>query len=1088
MKRVTRTRATKGNPIMQRVTRSRLLAGAAFGLGLTILAPQQAQAACNVTLVLGQTTVLCDSNTTTTNTTFPTNPPSDRNVDIIGTVFLDVEPGVVVDGFGLSLTHIVPLADTIPFFNDGTVQVNAGNTASAGGLDGALAFSGANASLVYSGVGDILNLGTGDGLEAAITGTGGVSATIGGSVRAEAGDAVRVSSTNAAGGSIGITTTAGETIRASGGDGMDIDTAGSGNVTVTNNAAISSGAVGVNTLQGGIDVNSTGTGGISITGNGAVGATGDRAQLAGITASINNVASNGSVGVTTGTGGIFTVGRGVDASTTGTGTVDVTIGTGGVDSTGIRAVSAVGTTGNVTVTTNGLVTATGAIGAGIRADSTTGAVSVTTNAGVTTTAPGSAPISMLSTTGTHTVQVNSAIAGDFGIFSNTAGNRSITIASGGSVDGNTQAAIQLVGGGTATIGNAGTIGSAPTDIAINAAAAGATTVTNSGVLNGSLVLGAGADSLTNTGTINTQGTLDFGGGADTLANNVGGTVNLTGATILANLETLTQAGTLNLNTFTLTGTGAFTNTGTIDTNGNAGLAGFTTFSNAGNLNLGPGVFNAPLGVPFTNTGTIFADEGASTITGQSTFANSNVIDLQDGVVDDALTIDSDFAGSGASSLMVDFDNTDSDQLVINGAASGSTAVDANFIGSGLINVDGVLVVDADSATTDAFILGDVTGSSPLVDVSLVQEGADFFLFAAPNASAFDPLAIPGLATSLWYQSADEVLAETHKPATTVGISFWGDAYFSRDKYGDDDDTVVIDGVPFDVDNELETKRHGLQLGVDYGFGGGRVGLTAGYAWAKADGNDLTDVGLKAKGWNLGLYGQFGGITGFHGEFLAKYDRYDGDFNDGAFDGVDFDIKEFGVDGSLGYRFGIGGDANVDASVGLSHVRTKVDDIDAFGFDYDIDRLTSTRGRAGIRATFGGGLAPYVDGTVYREFDGDGQIALFDGANTFDLDTDGKATWVRLEAGLKGNDGPGPILAAWGDLGDKKGFGLRAGWRLGGAVEAVAPPPPPPPAPPPPPPPQPPATQTCPDGSVILASDACPPPPPPPPPPPEPERG
>ena len=70
---------------------------------------------------------------------------------------------------------------------------------------------------------------------------------------------------------------------------------------------------------------------------------------------------------------------------------------------------------------------------------------------------------------------------------------------------------------------------------------------------------------------------------------------------------------------------------------------------------------------------------------------------------------------------------------------------------------------------------------------------------------------------------------------------------------------------------------------------------------------------------------------------------------------------------------------------------------------------------------------------------------------------------------------------------RKGFGLRAGYRIGGARVIEAAPPPPPLAPPPPV--EAPATQTCSDGSVILATDSCPlPPPPPPPPAPEPERG
>ena len=41
---------------------------------------------------------------------------------------------------------------------------------------------------------------------------------------------------------------------------------------------------------------------------------------------------------------------------------------------------------------------------------------------------------------------------------------------------------------------------------------------------------------------------------------------------------------------------------------------------------------------FTNTGTILADEGAATITGQTSLANSGTIDLQDDAVGDVLTM------------------------------------------------------------------------------------------------------------------------------------------------------------------------------------------------------------------------------------------------------------------------------------------------------------------------------------------------------------------------------------------------------------------------------------------------------------------
>ena len=974
-------------------------------------------------------------------------------------------------------------------------------------------------------------------------GTGAVTVNVDGSIAADAGDAINVSSTNAAAGAIDVTTAAGETLAVSGGDGIEVDTAGTGDVGITNAADITSGAGGVGTLDNGIIVTSTGIGSIDIDNAGAIGATGDEAQLSGITAQITNAASAGTIDVT-GSGDVFSALTGISVLNVGTGetTIDYT---GPIEATSFGIIGNVDT-GALNITT-GDVTATDAAGQAILASAGTGPITIVTNGAVS---GGDFGIQAVST-GTQSITVNDTLTGttSAGIRSNTTDTLDITVGANGDITGGAQA-ILIEGTGDATITNGGTIGAAATDLAINVTAGADTTVNNqaAGVLNGTITLGAADDTVTNSGEWNTEGVNDFGGGVDLLTNAATGTINVGAATSFVGLETMDNAGTVNadlgltfdggdtavtntgdfnvggtldfgagtddfdnqaagvftltsdttvlgletfsndgtidLDTFTLTGPAiAFDNTGTIITGGDAGITGFTDFSNSGTLDLAAGTFTVDP-VPFVNTGDIIAVGGATTITGQTLFDNSGTLDLVDGATNDTLTIDSDFVGSGASTLAVDFSGEDADLLVINGDASGETAVDGNFLGG--FNLDGVLVVDAETADADAFVLGTITGDSPLVDFELVQDGADFFLVSAPTAATFNPLVVPGFATDLWYQSANEVFAETVKPATTDGVSFWGEGYASRDKFGDDDDDIEVDGIEFEVDNQLKTKRYGLQMGIDYGFsGGGRVGLTGGYGWAKANGN--ADADLKAKGWNIGVYGQFGGLTGFHGEFLAKHDRYDAEFDDGAFDGEEFDIKSTGVDGSLGYRFGMGGMATMDIHAGLSHVRTKVDDISAFGFNYDLAKMTSTRGRAGVRGIFGGSLAPYVDATVYHEFKGGGDIDFFDGLNTYDVDTRGKGTWVRLEGGLSGNDGPGPILALWGDLGDRKGLGIRAGWRLGGRVAEALPPPPPPPPPAPPPPP-PPATQTCPDGSVILATDACPPPPPPPPPPPEPERG
>lgn len=42
---------------------------------------------------------------------------------------------------------------------------------------------------------------------------------------------------------------------------------------------------------------------------------------------------------------------------------------------------------------------------------------------------------------------------------------------------------------------------------------------------------------------------------------------------------------------------------------------------------------------------------------------------------------------------------------------------------------------------------------------------------------------------------------------------------------------------------------------------------------------------------------------------------------------------------------------------------------------------------------------------------------------------GRGTWGRLEAGIDAGAGGGPLLSVWGDFGDVKGLGIRAGFRF-----------------------------------------------------------
>ena len=1169
--------------------RARLLGGVAMGVGVATLAPQQAIAQC----VVAAPTLTC-ANTTTVDTQFPTNSGTgtDRAYIDDNTETTTVGAGVTIDGFGLSIADSTGGAFTVT--NDGTIQVNVGNAPSAlFGGSGALQMATNGDAMVYSGAGDILNLGTGEGFYARMFSGGSLNANFGGSVQADNGDAVRVFSDSANTGTIGIITTVGETIRASAGDGIEVDTAGSGNVGIISAAAISSGAAGVNTLQDGINVTSTGTGGITINNSGAIGTAGDRAQLTGISETVTNAASAGTLSVA-GTGAIFAVGNGIDVSTAGSGNVSVVYG-GALDTTAGTGVEANSTSGFLAVTTGGTINATN--GDGINATSTTGTQAITANGAINA---GGVGIRSLSTDGNQTIATTAAVtSAGTGIDAEATGTGSITInrtgagvltsnggdgievdttsgainvttgaitAAGNGIDGTSATgaisvnvtgnvtggadainlgstggtiAVNVTGGnvsatalggdaiqvgsdaaktitiaagravtttgtngfaiydaggaGALLVNNSGTISAALDGRAIvsNSAAtinnlAGATltgTVTLStgndvinntgiynvsgandffagtdainnlagGVLNvaaGSSIAGLetlsnagtanitsgvifdlGNTALVNNGTLNAAGTIDFGTGVDVLDNNLTGIINITGATSLTGLDTFNQSGRINLNanTLTLSG-GAFGNAGTIDTSGSASILGITSFDNAGILDLAAGTFTVAA-VPFINSGTIFADEGTTNITGQTSFSNTGTIDLSDGLTNDQLTIFSDFAGSGSSTLMLDVDDDISDQLIITGAASGSTTIDANLIGTGTLVPGGVLLVTTGSATADAFVLGDVSGNtSPLLDYSLEQSDDQFFLTTQVNELGFAPLPLTLIAGEMWYQSAEAVWAQAKLPSDgTNRMGIWGQIYASHDEAGEID-RQSINGNDVDADNRIESDRVGFQAGYGFPLGGmGSVGVTAGFGRADIDG-DAT--GYETKGFNIGAYGTFGGATGIHGSLLAKHDQFDIEIDNSLFEEATPDGRSNGVDGEVGYRFGGTSGPAFGVSAGLSHVRTKLDDFSIAGLNYDFDSMTSTRGRVGVRATGNGPVSPFVDVRAYHEFSGDGDVRLSDGVDAYRLNAEGRGTWARIEAGIGGPaSGLAPMVSAWVDLGDVKGFGGRGSFRF-----------------------------------------------------------
>ena len=522
-----------------------------------------------------------------------------------------------------------------------------------------------------------------------------------------------------------------------------------------------------------------------------------------------------------------------------------------------------------------------------------------------------------------------------------------------------------------------------------------------------------------------------------------------------------------------------------------------TLNNGGTVDvIGTSDFGA--GVDVINNlagGTVSSTNGNGVLANCETFNNAGTVTMIDGAANDTLTICGNYIGTGAANLGIDVAGggagLTADQLIIIGNASGSTGVNLNLLpGSAVIDPDGVLIVDAGTSSSNPFnLIG--PSSAGLINYSLLQSGADTFLVSTPDEVIFDFATMGQFAGETWYQSGDahQSCAEARRNdfglVNRSPLSVCGQVYYSQDRTGNGGQTRTVFDTPLTFSDRLKTKRYGAQLDVGYRPSDNlEFGLTGGYQHAKANLSSGSD--LKSKGYNIGAYAEYGMATGMYAAFLVKHDinrlRFD---NPLITERVRPKLRSTGVDGEAGWRTPAMG-AMLDLNAGLSYVRNKIDSFDAGLIEFGKGRNESLRGRIGARLAWTTGLGPFIDAKILHEFDGDSRMTVGSGSLLDRLDGRGRGTWGRLEGGLAGGAGGGPLLSAWVNLGDVRGWGVRAGYRLGGSaapmpLEPVVAAPPPPPAPP--------ATQTCPDGSVILATDSCPlPPAPPPPPQPAPERG
>jgi hypothetical protein len=357
------------------------------------------------------------------------------------------------------------------------------------------------------------------------------------------------------------------------------------------------------------------------------------------------------------------------------------------------------TAGGISVT-SGTVTETGANSFGIGA---LGAGNVSVTSGTINST--STAISAASTGGAVTVtsgNISTTAAGAAGIFAT--GATGVTVTSTGSVTGIGRGISAGSAGGAVSI-DANNVSTANDAIRISAA-------TTSNVTIRGLVTSTGGFAISTDGGAATVGILAAG--------TVRGRIDLTDNADFVN------------------------NAGLFDTIGDSAFGlGFDTFNNSGTIRSLNGVVN---------------------FTGLEAFNNTGRVEMRDGAIDDRLNLGTAaFAGGANSRLGVDVNlTTTTADVLVTGAATGSTIIDVNLLSPPIFNLTGTLVVDAGAGTNgNAFTLVGGIQNYPYIRLNLLFDAPNnnFLIQALPDQPVFETVMQAEMLTNFWYNGTDAVSAQ-----------------------------------------------------------------------------------------------------------------------------------------------------------------------------------------------------------------------------------------------------------------------------------------------------------------------------------------
>lgn len=816
-----------------------------------------------------------------------------------------------------------------------------------------------------------------------------------------------------------ITVTSG-VINTSGQDATAIDANSDfGDIRIGSTGIITTGAgsLGILAQTGGIGTITINSGSINTSGADAIGiraanntgallvTSGPIATL-GANADAINVLSTGGV-ATVNAGAITTIGAGADGivatGVNGANVTFTTISTTGANANGVLIPAGVAITGplaSATATvTGGSVSTVGATSDGVRAIAGAGAAIVNVSGNISTLGDNSRGIFALGTTGATVT--NGGTITTAGLTSN-----GVDVAS-------------ATGPVVVTVRNVTTTGNGSQAVLVNADTGNATVTVNgalrtTGTTANALTVNSGANAVVNVASGATISTVQ----GDYIRLNSVGTSTLNNAATIGN----------NLGGFALVATGGPV---TINNTGNLSsdivlTAGADRINNSGTFTVGANPdFGAGVDT-FNNTGLVTLMAGATAavspvFTGLEAFTNSGTIDLRNARAGDTLTLPGTYVGAGGT-LGLDITSngttTTNDQLIVGGAATGTTTIALNQLAGSLpvFNAGTVLVNAGVGSSATAFGLagGGLDAGFVRYEVGFDAPNNNFLLTAAPSDTAFRTLNYAEGIRSLWLKSADAVSAQLRARRDTMWSlgggdttgRFWMQIHGSEETREGQRDFNAF-GQSRLTNTGYQQDYYGGQIGLDISGssgdrGGFAFGVTGGYIDSSLNFAGSADR-INFDVVNAGVYASYSSGNLFFNA-LGKYDHYWAKSTalSGGFQ-QDFSGNIYGARAEMGLRFG-SDSFFIEPAASISYVKNDTDDLAPLGTSIAFDEDDGLRGRIGGRIggqiDMGGPkMSLYAGANYVHEFKGRDNVTFTSGGQTLTYTNDRLRDYGEATVGM-----------------------------------------------------------------------------------------